>query len=116
MSFAERVDLILINQGEDIVYSRRLTTGRNLNDLSKSVAITDYSIKAHFRTSQERPISGQLAEDVKQVRIAAKALPIIPKRGDMVAKATGEMFEVLKVDTRYGSGEVLIHILNVQGG
>lgn len=115
MSFAARVDDILLQQGEVVIYTTKVTSSRNLSDLSKAVTTTDYTIKAHFRAATDKPIAGQLAEDVRQVRIAAKALSITPKRGDVITKATGEVFEVIKVDTRYGNGENIIHILNVQG-
>ncbi len=113
MSIHSRVHQILTKQGETVTY--RTLTGITRNaDLSNTPAYTSYTVQAHIRLFEAKEISDIIAEGDRQMRIAADALSVVPKKNDEVV-INSQRFNVIGCDRRTAYGTDALYILHIRG-
>lgn len=113
MTIQARVDNILDVQGESVTY-KRVVFNRDNATLSNVRTTTDYSVKAHIRLFEPQEIAGMVSEGDRQMRIAADALPIVPRKNDIVV-VNSQQFNVVFVDRRTAYGTDALYILQIRG-
>jgi len=85
MSFQNQVAKMTDEYGRDIIYRRTQRSAYDPDTRSAaSVTTTEYSIKAAVRELKPHEIAGDLTFNDRLVRIAGNALPITPRRDDLL--------------------------------
>lgn len=113
IAFATSVKRIIDMAGQSVVYTSKGAITRNA-DLSRTSTDTNYTLKCHMRKSKDSHMQGNVSDNIRDCRIAAKGLVFIPKRGDSLDDGVN-IFSVSDVDSRQHAGVILEYILKVRG-
>ena len=111
----DRVKAIIDEQGEDVLYKKKLSTGRTTATLKKAVTFTvGITIRASIRDYKDRELSGLVQQGDREVHIAADAIDFTPEENDKIT-VQGVVFNVASVDIVKNRNVDAIYILRIRG-
>ena len=111
----DRVRAIIEEQGEDVLYQKKLSTGRTTASLKKAVTFAiGITIRANVRGYKDKELSGLVQHGDREVRIAADDIDFIPEENDKIT-VQGIVFNVASVNLVKNRNVDVVYIIRIRG-